>query len=179
MGTKVIRRIRNYSGENALKPEATDLADPVTSAEVQEDGSAGFASNPKLRKAIEERAMQVVERYYKERLGFTLQDRSKQCPYDFCYTDQQMQRFIEVKGSQQNWPVIILTPNEVTFARENWQHMELCVVHSIVVDGEEEPKATGGILKRFLQWNPDHHQLAATQYQCDLNRDLAAQNDGN
>ena len=172
---EAIKDVSNDDGENALKAEATDLADPITTAEVQEERKAGFTSNPKLRRVIEEHAMRVVKQYYKKQ-GFALKDRSKQCSYDFCYTDQQTQRFIEVKGSQQEWPAIILTPNEVAFAREHWQQMELCVVHSIMVDGQEKPTASGGILERFPRWNPDRHQLAATHYECELNRDPAGSN---
>jgi hypothetical protein len=169
---KAIKYVLKYTGENALDPGATDVADPVTAAEIQQERKAGRASNPKLRKAVEERAMLVVEQHYKDQ-GIALEDRSKKCSYDFYYTDGGKLQFIEVKGSQLKNPAIILTRNEVEFARRHWQDMELCVVHSIAVDGEDEPKASGGILERFSQWNPDKHELAAIQYECRLDRDLA------
>jgi hypothetical protein len=167
-----IKYVTNYIDENALVPGATDVADPVTSTEVKEDQKAGFASNPRIRKAIEEHAMRFVEKEFKKQ-RIILEDWSKTRSYDFSYRDGETERFIEVKGSQHKQPAIILTANEVLFAREHSAHMVLCVVHSIQVKDGVEPKASGGILECFQQWNPSSHKLEAIQYQCKLNRDLA------
>jgi len=167
-----IKYVNKYAGDNALNPGATDVVDTVTSAEIQQERKAGRTSNPKLRKAVEEHAMRVVDQHYKNQ-GIVIEDHSKKCSYDFFYKDQGIGRYIEVKGSQLKNPAIILTRNEVKFARKNWQHMELCVVHSIKVEGQDDPKASGGTLERFPQWNPDNHKLEATQYECRLIRNPA------
>ena len=166
-----IKYVMEYVGPNALQPVARDLADPVTAAEVEEERQAGFASNPIIRKAVEEHAMRFVQKEYQRR-GFHLEDRHTREPYDFAYKDGDTERFIEVKGSRQDMPAIILTANEVAFARKHSAEMELCIVHSIEVEGNEKPDGHGGILEIFPQWNPDSHQLAATQYQCKLDRKL-------
>ncbi len=119
--------------------------------------------------------MRFVKNNYKER-GLTLEDRSKTCPYDFSYLDGETEKFIEVKGSQQDeLPAIILTANEVRFARENLRRMELCVVHSIKVEDGELPITSGGILKFFSQVESRPlTTLRPIQYQCKLNSDLTS-----
>ena len=113
--------------------------------------------------------MQVVRSFYSQ---FKLKDTSKTHPYDYSYIDGDLERYIEVKGSQQESPPIILTRNEVAFARQHSAPMELCLVHSIVVKDGPNPIATGGVLVRFPHWNPDDHELAAMQYQCTPNQAL-------
>ena len=146
-------------------------ASPIVSAEIQAEQEAGFQSNPRIRKAVEDCAMKVVRSYYSR---FTLKDTSKTHSYDYSYMDGGIERYIEVKGSQQANPSIILTRNEVTFAQQHSALMELCVVHSIIVKDGPIPIATGGVLVHFREWNPDKHQLAAMQYQCRLNATLAS-----
>ena len=114
--------------------------------------------------------MQVVRTYFGQ---FSLNNTSRTHPYDYSFLDGETERYIEVKGSQQDDPAVILTRNEVAFARLHSDRMDLCLVHSIkVVDGPT-PVATGGVLVRFPQWNPDRHQLAAFQYECKLDSNLA------
>lgn len=168
---KALDYVCGYMRSNVLNPDEIDIADSSTVFEIQQERRAGRSSNPKLRKAVEEHAMEIVKQHYQKK-GIDLEDKSKTCSYDFSYTVQGKQRFIEVKGSQLKNPAIILTRNEVEFARENQRQMELCVVHSINVDGKDDPKASGGILECFPQWNPDNHELSAMQYECCLNRDL-------
>jgi hypothetical protein len=152
--------------------EADSVVTPIVSAEVQAERKAGFQSDPRIRKAVEDRAMQVVRLYFNR---FSLKNTSKTHSYDYSYLDDQTERYVEVKGSQQEDPSIILTRNEVAFARQHSAYMELCVVHSIVVKDGPDPIATGGVLEHFPQWNPDMHELAAIHYECKLNRTLAAQ----
>jgi hypothetical protein len=148
--------------------------DPTLSAQIAAERKAGFQSDPRIRRAVEMRAMEVV----RESSDAPLKDTSKTKPYDYSYQDQGIERYIEVKGSQQSDPAIILTRNEVAFAREHSLLMELCLVHSIVVtEATPEPLATGGILVRFPNWNPDKHELAAMQYQCSLNHALGSKHD--
>ena len=146
-----------------------DNVDPATAAEIDADRSAGLTSNAQIRKAVEMRAMEVVRASF----SLLLKDTSKTKPYDYSYVDQGIERFIEVKGTQQSARGIILTRNEVAFARKHSPLMELCLVHSIAVDNKgPSPIATGGILVRFPNWNPDEHGLAAMQYQCHLDHTL-------
>ena len=147
--------------------EAASTIDPPMWAEVQSEQTAGFQSNPRIRMAVEHRAMEVVRTCFSH---LSLKDTSKTHPYDYSFVDAGIERYIEVKGSQQENPAIVLTRNEVAFAKQHSALMELCLVHSIVVKDGPYPIATGGVLVRFPNWDPDDHDLVSIQYQCKLNQ---------
>jgi hypothetical protein len=94
----------------------SDGVDSEMAAEIDAERKAGFESNPRIRKAIEKRAMQVVpddEAYQ----ASELKDFSNTKPYDYAYPDGQTERYIEVKGTRSHASEIILTANAVAFAR--------------------------------------------------------------
>jgi hypothetical protein len=119
--------------------------------------AAGFESNPKVRRAVETRAMEVVEGYYRKR-GLKVEDVHKNRPYDFEYQTSKKKIFLEVKGTKNLGETVTVTASEVRFAQKHAPSVVLCVVHSIKVSGKQRPKATGGRLKRE-NWNPDQHRL--------------------
>ena len=170
---EAIRYVLEYAGPNALRATEVDVPGPSLAAEIDADRKAGFASDPKIRKAIEKCAMDLVRHEYRQKRGIELTDRSATEPYDFSYTDGGQERYIEVKGSQGMLSGIILTKKEVEFARKHADYMELCLVQSIKVEEESgEIITSGGVVNVFSGWNPDLHALEAIQYRCGLNKNV-------
>jgi hypothetical protein len=148
--------------EKSLRPVRVTPPPPIIENENGKDlgrlsKAAGFESNPRVRRAVESRAMEVVERYYR-RLGFAVTDVHKKRSYDFECQSSKKKLFVEVKGTKNLGETITVTANEVRFAQKHAPNVVLCVVHSIKVSGEKTPKATGGKLKRE-DWNPDPRRL--------------------
>ncbi|MGH2638147.1 MAG: DUF3883 domain-containing protein [Rhabdochlamydiaceae bacterium] len=132
---QVLSYIESYELENvALEPESEE--DPEI------DQGAGFQSNPKIRRAIEDYAMEWAKKRLIE-LGYELEDTHKNKPYDFLGNKSENSLYIEVKGMQSNGTEITLTPNEVRHA-ENHENSALFIVHSVVVQGEKNPVISGG-----------------------------------
>ena len=76
--------------------EVDSIVTPVVSAEVQAERKAGFQSGPRIRKAVEDRAMQVVRLYFNR---FSLKKTSETHSYDDSYLDGRTERYIDVKIS--------------------------------------------------------------------------------
>jgi hypothetical protein len=134
--------------------------------EVMLSRTAGFESNPKIRRAIELQAMSKVRQYY-ERSGYVVKDVHKTKSYDFECSFKQQLTYVEIKGTRSEGESIALTSNELEFARAN-SNTALCVVHSIKVTGGETPKASGGNLQMYNNWSPDQHRLRPIAYTCRL-----------
>jgi hypothetical protein len=158
--------VETYNGENLL---TNPLAERMAAAESELEIAAGYKSNPLIRKVVEERAMEVTKNHYK-RLGYTVEDKSRTESYDFLCSKLGARLYVEVKGTQTGGAIISLTANEVTLAASGSVKIELCVVHSISVSNEKKPKASGGTLVRYENWNPHSHELRPVQYVCRLLR---------
>jgi hypothetical protein len=74
--------------------------------------AAGYQSNPRIRRAIEDYAMQWAYKRLKE-LGLSPVDKHKVKPFDFLCTASGADLYVEVKGTQEDGRCISLTPNEV------------------------------------------------------------------
>lgn len=150
-------RIREPKGEYAKRIEAK-----LGSLAIRKQG---FESNPKVRKAIEMRAMEVATKAY-ERHGYSVQDVSKYCPYDLlCTKENVIARRVEVKGTRGGPDVVNLTIGEIRSAREPGEVTDLFIVHGIsveMVDGD--PVATGGVAVVNQRWSPRDEDLEATQF---------------
>lgn len=136
-------------------------------AEIAEEKAQGFASDPKIRKAVEERAMKVATEYYESEKFTVDSSKHKTEPYDLECVKGGITLHVEVKGTQGLGSKIILTHREVKHAQSPGPgvQMELCVVHHIrIVD--KNKRASGGHLKRFREWNPTPHQLECITYRC-------------
>jgi len=121
--------------------------------------SQGFASSQQVRKAVEVYAMQKAEKYYQDR-GFTVHDQSSIRPYDLKCVHSEQELFVEVKGTQSTGEKIILTPNEVEFAKQNMSAMVLFVVSSVVVNEHEDGvDVTGGRIRIIQPWNVEQGDL--------------------
>jgi Protein NO VEIN, C-terminal/Type I restriction enzyme R protein N terminus (HSDR_N) len=88
----------------------------------------GFRTNPAMRKAAERHAVERA-RHHCEKRSFHVREHGK--PFDLNCQKGRKCLYVEVKGAQSNGGEVILTPNEVDFARKN--KMELFVLHSVQV----------------------------------------------
>jgi hypothetical protein len=161
---KAIDYVETYNGENLL---TNPLAETMGAAESELEIAAGYESNRLIRKAVEERAMEVTKKYYR-RCGYAVEDKSRTESYDFLCGKDGARLRVEVKGTRTDGAIILLTANEVELAQSGRGKTELCVVHSISVSNAKTPKATGGKLVRYENWNPHSHELRPVQYVCQL-----------
>jgi hypothetical protein len=167
---RAISYVESYKGENLL----TDpLAEMTAAAESELEIAAGYESNPQIRKAVEDRAMEVAEGFYSNS-GYAVANKSQTESYDLLCEKNGVQLFVEVKDTRKGGEVISLTANEVGLPAIQGVRVDLCVVHSIAVSDEKKPRGSGGTLVRYKDWNPQDHELRPVQYVCRLLRRLAA-----
>jgi hypothetical protein len=104
---------------------------------------SGFQSNPRIRKAVELHAMDLVKAKF-QAAHYTVKNVSARFPYDFLCTKGPVIKYVEVKGTQTDGRTIILTAGDVAFIRRNDPNSVLCVVHGIRITGNRKPIASGG-----------------------------------
>jgi hypothetical protein len=138
----------------------------------------GFLLDSKLRKALEDYAMDAAKRYF-ESLGYSWEDHSKSCSYDLQCTRAQEVLHVEVKGTQTRGSEIILTPGEVEFARSHKGQMALLVLHSIQVTEVGEGYAlSDGERHLLLPWDVDLGTLKPVSFKYDLPRSSGVRSRG-
>jgi len=127
--------------------------------------SQGFQLDSKLRKALEDYAMDAAKQHFSS-LGYDVDDHSKNHSYDlFCKRKKEL-LYVEVKGTQTNGEGIILTSGEVDYARRNKNQMALFVVHSIKVSDKKKP--TNGTERLIAPWDVDQGSLKPMSYKYKL-----------
>lgn len=148
----VLDYINSYALENVVQDPSSqaDAGIANTIAETLEN-AAGFQSNPRIRRAIENYAMAWAERHL-SRLKYAPRDTHKNKPYDFICTIDKAEVFVEVKGMQDDGRTISLTPREVEHAQKN-PNFALIIVHSVKVQGKRKPVVSGGELLFIHPWD--------------------------
>lgn len=128
------------------------------------DAHRGFLMSPRARKAIEERAVHLAREHY-IRSGYAVKVVGK--PYDLlCESEGGRIVYVEVKGTQGTGREVLLTPNEVTFARDHNKQMALFVVSEIMVgsDDPDAPTASGGRQSVYEPWDINSGKLEPLGY---------------
>lgn len=123
--------------------------------------SQGFQLDSKLRKALEDYAMDAAKLHFSS-LGYDVDDHSKNHPYDLCCKRKKELLYVEVKGTQTKGEEIILTSGEVDFARRHREQMALFVVHSIKVS--DKKKLSNGTELPIVPWDVDQGTLRPMSY---------------
>ena len=129
----------------------------------------GRQSDPRKRKAIEMRAMEVATAHYGLQ-GFTVTDTSSNSPFDLeCCQDDDMVR-VEVKGLSGGLGNVDVTINEVLSARSTEIPTDLFVVHSISLAEHEKLHYAGEGGDTYIEspWQPDDQNLEATRFRYSL-----------
>ena len=141
---EALKYIDSYELENtAQEPESEADYDIEQMLGGTIERTAGFQSNPRIRRAIEEFAMRWAEKRLAELLGHKPKDTHKTKPYDFLCNVSGTELYVEVKGTQDNGNSVSLTPKEVEHAQKH-KNSALFIVHSVKVEGKRTPVVSGG-----------------------------------
>ncbi len=130
---------------------------------VSKSGSSknqGMVVDSELRKRIEKYSMARAIAHF-ESAGYTVLDQSKNSSFDLECIKGREQLYVEVKGTRTKGEGVILTANEVEFARKNRAKMVLFVVQSIEVVGKKLTKGFDRIIK---PWDVDQGELASISF---------------
>jgi hypothetical protein len=153
--TAALQWIAEYQGGNLLKDPYIEADEAIQDAAYQyaARGGHGFSRSPEQRRAIEKWAVQKAK-YHFIKKGYKVQEKGK--PYDLlCTKKGKSPLYVEVKGTRSLGEKIIVTRNEVEFARCNRERMLLFVVHSMALNskkGGKSPKVSGGIVVIRQPW---------------------------
>jgi hypothetical protein len=127
-------------------------------------GRTTRAQDPKLRAAIERRALDVAVQYYRDLGGSNVRELGK--PYDLAVEVDGVERHCEVKGSSMLIDCVELTINEVNHGQA-CPHVDLIVVDGIQVRRDKTTgnvEAHGGAIRVWTDWSPEEDALAARRF---------------
>lgn len=125
----------------------------------------GRQSDPKKRKAVELRAMEVAMQHYSD-LGYAITDTSANNPYDLeCTKEKELIR-VEVKGLAGALGSVEVTIGEVLSARSTDFRTDLFVVYSISLKekGKSDFVGEGGQTHVETRWEPSDEDLEAVRF---------------
>ena len=118
--------------------------DRTTSEDSRAIGGQGYEKNPAVRKAIENHAMGMAEKIYKEN-GYEVEDTSATSSFDLrCMKNGHEDILVEVKGTRGSASHVTLTANEVKVSQDANVRWDLFIVHSIIVTETENQILTDG-----------------------------------
>ena len=148
----------NWKPENnSSLIEAENLASTHTldsEADENESEGQGIITNQKLKKAIEDYAMEKAFEHYKSQ-GYTTSDVSKKKNkgYDIECERPGSTKFVEVKGTHKNGWCVLVTANEVDTAKK--KPVDLFIVNKIKYQWiDDEFKCYEGEMKIISPWKP-------------------------
>ncbi len=153
--------VSGYAQEDAAEqPESETDPEIAEIVESTIERSAGFQSNPRIRQAIEQYAMDWALRRLHQ-LQLNPVDVHKTESYDFLCKTAGV--YVEVKGTQDSGKSISLTPLEVKHAQQH-QNSALFIVHSVRVKGKKNPIISGGSEIFLRPWDISHGTLEPRGY---------------
>jgi hypothetical protein len=133
------------------------IIEAVQNARTRASGQ-GFSASPEVRRAVEQHAMQRATDHFRAE-GFHVEVLGK--PYDLRCTRGDEVRYVEVKGTSTDGEEVLLTPNEVAFARQNARHMVLYVCAGVEVRcAGTAVEIAGGTVRLLWPWNVDDGVLS-------------------
>lgn len=136
-------------------PELEDAVDAVARRAGARGSGQGFRESAKQRRAIELHSM-AVAREHLEADDWTVEDVSTTRSYDLhCQRGDEVLR-AEVKGTTGDGTAVLLTPGEITAARDEHPETGLLIVSGITLEGDgDDSVADGGTLVLISPWDPD------------------------
>ena len=144
-----------FPGLLVQAPGGADPTDDRANSPEPRSRTAGYVSDPVLRKAIELQAMAQADQLLVS-LGYSTTDVSSNNPYDIRAVKGDETLAVEVKGSSGTATTVDLTIGEVKVARDPAMGSMLVVVDEIpvdVVDGQVTTRP--GRVRYWTDWNPD------------------------
>lgn len=158
---KAIQAVLDYRESNLLTDSFPEV-NPEEAAELVQEKSQGYQSDPIIRRIIERHAMEEAQRELRRRGYRSFEDTSATKPYDLTCQRQGQTFYVEVKGTQTTGGSIILTRNEVEHVRNGAGSCILVVVHSVELDGKTVSKA--GTPSITENWDLEKGELTETQF---------------
>lgn len=127
----------------------------------------GFSASAVVRKAIEIRAMEVVEQNLASE-GWITSDVSATQSYDLLCRRNTEIKYVEVKGTSGEGQEILITAAEVAFAHAHASEMCLAIVSKIVLleDAGGGISASGGTVRIIEAWSPKAEDLLPVSFFC-------------
>jgi hypothetical protein len=163
--------VRAYKGKNLLQ-EGQDGPPPVEGGNSEKEAilaaqerKQGFESSPAIRKVIETHAMERARAELETRGYRDFNNTSSRKSYDYTCHRNGKQYYVEVKGTQTDGDVVILTKNEVAHANENPDTSIIVIVHGLKVTDGDPPTTDGGEVDVHEGWKLKPRDLTALQYQ--------------
>jgi hypothetical protein len=124
----------------------------------------GFLKSAADRQQLNLHAMLRAKAFFRRR-RYSIRDVSNTQPFDLRCTRGRETILVEVKGTQSRGLKIVLTNNEVEFARRNKPAMALFVVTSITLAPTPAGgRATGGVDRLIRPWDIDEGHLRPIQF---------------
>jgi len=136
---------------------------PATDSVTRAMQSQGYERSPAVRKAIEQHAMGIAIKFFKDD-GYEVKDVHKKRPYDLEISKNGESTRVEVKGTRTTGEVVLLTAGEVKSASNPKHRSRLFVVHSVRVLRQEKILVEGGIVAHVNPWQPKRKDLRPIAY---------------
>ncbi|WPB74892.1 DUF3883 domain-containing protein [Archangium violaceum] len=161
--------VQGFSSSSSELLDAEPAALPLAADVGIRSVAQGFSSDPRIRKAVELEAMRRARMYFQDK-GFTnIEDVSRRESFDLRVWNLKRELFVEVKGTQSIGSRVLLTSNEVEFARRNKSKMALYVLHSMKVrEVDGEILVEGGEERVKCPWDVDTGALAPISFSYEL-----------
>lgn len=169
---KIAKQLAASSGESATarkrRNAPTEIVDDevVEALERKQAKSQGFMLDSELRSRLENFSMASATHHF-ESLGYTVEDHSKNHPYDLRCVRKHETLYVEVKGTQTDGKGIILTSGEVEFARRHSKQMVLFILHSIQVS-KDRKKLSDGVPVVIQPWIVEQTALKPLSYKYEV-----------
>lgn len=121
-----------------------------------------WSADPLKRKMAEDFGQRILERHYSKQ-GWDVNDTRFGNPYDAVATKGDQTLYLEAKATQSGGESLLVTPNEVTFAREHRGQCVIGVVSDIRfnIDGTLD-ESSGNF--RIYDWTAHESELVATGF---------------
>ena len=151
-------------------PEVQEAIEAVSvlAGKRRRSSSQGFQVSPRIRKAIELKAMEMATEYFHQ-LGWIVKDVSPNKPYDLNCMRGDDELHVEVKGTTSSGAQILLTPNEVKHAQRKYPDMALFIAINLQVDNtEDDLKVTGKEFKVFMPWELKDEDIKPIGFVCKI-----------
>ncbi len=155
---------REHGDQSALRSRDDEMSAAVESVVARRQG---FQLDSKVRKALEQHAMDQARRHF-ESQGYIVEDHSQGHSYDFFCKGKKGQLYVEVKGTQTSGDEVILTRGEVDFARQHPGEMALFLLHSIRV--LDDGTVAGGKKHVIVPWDVADDRLKPVSFEYDVPR---------
>ncbi|MCY1062776.1 DUF3883 domain-containing protein [Nannocystis sp. SCPEA4] len=145
-----------------------ELTETSLTAQTSRRGQ-GYERDPEVRRVVEEHAMNVVANHYRAEKYSVAVVSNQPGEMDLKCIRRGKEIRVEVKGTSGDGDSVEVTAAEVQYARRGATPVHLAVLSGIQVDRTEQPpRASGGTLYIYKDFDPDHHGLTPTRYRCKL-----------